>query len=267
MKNTLRTNTCMIALFALQLWDSTPLSAVYTLDDIDSESYQTHYNELPTVEDSDHQLQQRSVQFSQLVVDAERIVTKYEMEGNVGLRLIHSHFPVENGQLMVEELQSIKGIPSLVTYAQDFETAKEKQAFPASWIFSENHEKSPIVFETTTDPAVQAGIKLLKEKPEFMDEMGNLLRNTRFSSLLSIALLRKESLVAHEGEMYLEINETNPQKSIVQIWKNDQKPRETIQTSWVFKGANQQSGCLQVGHCFVNDYIHIRTQWHQHIGS
>jgi hypothetical protein len=200
----------------------------------------------------------------QFLVDAGQIVTKYEMEANVGLRLIHNHFPIEKGQIMVEELQSIKGIASLVTYAQEFEMAQSKKAIPASWIISEKPKEDPIVFEATTDPAVHAGIKLLQQKPEFMNEIGDLLRKNKFTSLLSVALLKKDSLVANDGEMYIEINEASPQKSVVQAWRADQKPTDAIRTSWSFNGP-QDGHCLAIGYCQPLFSQHLHLTYHQHM--
>lgn len=266
MKKTLRINTSILALLTLQLCASTPSSAIYKLDDIDPERYQTNYNKLSTVENSDHQLQERSAQFSQLLEDAEKIVNKYEMEGHVGFRLIHNHFLVGKGQLMVEESQSIKETPSLVTSAQDFDAVKTKKAVPASWIVSENPEESPIAFEMTTDPAARAGRKLLKKNPEFMKEMSDLLKDTKFNSLLSVALLKKDSIVAAEDEMYMEISEANPQRSIVQILKADQITKPTIRTSWSFKGPKQQA-CDSYIHCYPDGYSHNPQRAHIHIPS
>jgi hypothetical protein len=253
-----------LTLLVFQLWATTPLFAGnYSLDDIDQEKYQTSYNKLPSVEDSNSLLKERNAQFSQLLKDAEGIVVKYGMETHIGLRLIHSHFPAEKNHVMVEEYQTWEGKPSLVTYAQNLEEAKEKKALPASWIFSGNTQDDVQIFETSTDPAVHAGVRMLQEKPSFMDEMGDLLRTTQFNSLLSVALMKRDSFDLKEEELYLENNSSTLLKSIVQAWNPKENPISAFQTSWNFKGL--KGGCLKLHYCA--DWIpgHPKIEYHQHM--
>lgn len=263
MNNILSYKKSVALLLGLQLWSSTPIAAIYHLEDIDTSKYQIRYNNLPAVEDSDHQLSLRSAQFSKFLEDASEVVSRYEMEPYVGLRLIHRHFQVGKDQIMVEESQPFSGIPSLLTYAQDFEVAQYKGALPASWIVPSSQYESPYAFEASTDTAVRDGQRALEQSPEFIEEMAGLLRENQFADLLSIALLKRDSLPAKEGEMYLEINQEKPDLSVVQIWQQDQKPKATIRTSWSFKGPKQQ-GCLQVSGCLPIGDAHIYGTYHQH---
>src|SRR3990167_11429112 len=119
---------------------STALCGHFDLDDIDIATHKTHYNALPSVEENDALLK-ASPPFDSFLKEAEEIVTRYELESAVGLRLIHRHFALGENQVMTEGYETINEVPSLVTYAHKFEEAKEKGAVPASWIFSDSSQQ------------------------------------------------------------------------------------------------------------------------------
>jgi len=249
-----------VALLVLQVWSTSPLLANYNLDDINIEQHQSHYNKLPSVEDNDRLLKERSSQFFHVLQEAEKIVLKYELEEHVGFRLVHSHFPLGKNQVMVEQPEEFQGVSSLLTYAQDIDVAKENKAVPASWIFSADHNE---VFETSTDPSVHAGLKLLQEKPKFVEEMKDLLTKTQFNSLLSLALLKRESLIPKEDEIFMEVNSGELRKSIVQPWNTETNPVDSIRTSWSFKGPRQQN-CRPSWRC-VKDKDNRHISWFDHL--
>jgi len=264
MKNSRFIKYPVITFLALQLYSTMPLSANYSLDDIDSEQYQVHYNKLPSVENSDQLLKSRASQFSHVLQEAEKIVLKHEMEGYAGLRLIHSHFSVGKNQVMLEHPEKFEGVSSLITYAQDIDVAKEKKALPASWIFKGARPEERFVYETSTDPSVHAGVKLLQERPTFVEEIKDLLLATQFNSLLSLALLKRESLVAKEDDVFMELNSGELKKSIVQPWNVQTNPIDYFRTSWSFKGPKQQ-GCIKVSTCVKVLGKHAEIYIHKNI--
>lgn len=236
-----------------------PAYAHFSLDEVDKETYTQRYNMLPSVEDSNDSLK-LSPHFLGFLGKAEEVVTRYEFEPYVGLRLIHNHFPVDQNQLMVEEYQLIEGTPSLVTYAHDFDLASDKGAVPASWIFSTD-EFEPMVFETSTDFAVKTGVRHLQENYEFMEEMGPLLKKSSLSHILSVALLRRDSLNVGDQQIYMEINDGDSRKSVVQLWSvND--TNNAIRTTWSFKGPKQQD-CLGTSYCKKTSNGHIAANIHK----
>ncbi|OJW52298.1 MAG: hypothetical protein BGO67_10630 [Alphaproteobacteria bacterium 41-28] len=225
---------------------SPSLYAQYDFDDINLGSHRAHYNNLPSVEESDTALK-ASPQFESFLKEAEEVVTRYELESSIGLRLIHRHFTLGENQIMTENYDLVDQIPSLVTQGYSLEEAKEKKAIPASWIIS-NNSQEPLLFETSTDAVVKTGSLQLQKSPDFFDEMGKLLEEHQLNDLLSVAILKRDTLVAKEGQHYMEINSRNESRSIVQIWRDEEKPSNSIQTSWAFKGPKQQR-CWQYTWC------------------
>src|SRR5260221_13865802 len=125
---------------ALGITTSFQASANFELQDIDSIKHKQHYNNLSSVEESDAQLRE-SIQFTALLKDTEEIVTRYELEPFIGLRLIHRHFLLDDSQVMAEDYELVSQVPSLVTSALNIEEAIEVGATPSSWIFSSDSEE------------------------------------------------------------------------------------------------------------------------------
>lgn len=249
----------LLALSCLLLQSST-LYGHFDLDEIDVEKYSKCYNSLPEVEDN-HELLKKSPHFSSFLKEAEEVVIKHELEQYVGFRLIHKHFPVEKGQLMVEENLLVNSVPSLVTYAEDKNTVTLKKSLPSSWIFSGTESEELDVFETSTDSAVKQGVELLQQKKEFIQEIGSLVKKHEMNSLMSLALLRREKLFAKEDQIYVEISRSEEQKSIVQIFPSFEDKSDNIRTSWSFKGPKQQK-CYGVVVCRPGNDGHKSTSVH-----
>lgn len=239
-----------------------PLHAHFELGDFDLEKHVTHYNNLPSVENSDELLNKKD-QFPSFLKAAEEIVVRHELESIIGLRLIHSHFNLTENQIMSEELGEIEKIPSLITYAQEAKTAQQKGAVPASWIFTQNPSEV-LLFEASNDPGVKAGIARLQKSPEFFDEMHKLLINHNLVDLLSIAVVSRHNLVAANEQVFMEINDPS-EKSIVQVWDINEKTNDSIKTSWSFKGPIEHR-CIIETYCVPKpNNKHEKHRFHSHI--
>lgn len=264
-KNEKRKNKALLAFtFILHLPAVFPLHAQFELEDVNLERYRNYYNSLPSVEDNDAALK-ASPQFIPFLKNTEEIITRYELEYSVGLRLIHRHFTLSDNQVMSESYELVQGTPSLVTQAHSYEEAEEREAIPASWIFSNVKQEEPLLLEASTDSAVRSGSKQLQKSPEFFDEMSKLLQETQLNNLFSVAILRRDSLVAGEEQSYMEVNSHDTPKSVVQIWNDNNTLGNTIRTSWSFKGPRQQR-CWPILKCvWVPDYPEGRHRY-LHVG-
>lgn len=237
--------------------------ACSTLEEVNLNAYAQHYNHLPDVETANQELQS-SPYFHSFLKEAEEIVSRYDLESHVGLRLIHQHFPVGKNQVVTEEYQTVQGTPSLVSWAHNIEEAESQFALPASWIFSTPQE-APIMFEASTDLAVKVGNKMLQNNPEFFSEISKLLDENNLTKQLSVALLKRDSLIAKEEQMYVEAISDDGNRSILQLGAKKDQPENIIRTSWSFRGPKQQ-GCIVIqccqplpggGHLYLN--YHQRT--------
>ncbi len=223
-----------------------PSFAYFELQDVVLDKYNVHYNSLPSVEESDALLKM-SPRFDAFLNDAKETVTRYELESFIGLRLIHRHFLLGDSQVMAEGYELVSQAPSLVTYAHNIEDAIEVGATPSSWIFSSNPEEVRL-FESSTDYAIKSARSLLEKSPDFMDEMGKVLREHALYTLISVAVLKRDALVASEDQVYFEMNYPNPAKSVVQLW-DASEAIQSIRTSWSFKGPRQLK-CPQRWTCY-----------------
>ncbi|OJW52806.1 MAG: hypothetical protein BGO67_00545 [Alphaproteobacteria bacterium 41-28] len=239
---------------------------IFALEDFNATEYTRHYNSLPAVEDSNKELQV-STFFAPFLKEAESVVVQYELEPYIGLRLIHRHFPVEGNQLMAEEYQTYKEQPSLVTSAYEVDGALLKGMIPASWILAHGDGDEVTVFEASNDAAVHTGSKMIQKNPEFLDEMGKLLEDNNLNNILAVALLKRDALVASENQIYLEINDSEHDKSIVQLWDVSKQNKDAIVTSWSFKGPREQR-CIRESVCVPDDSRrsgHVIRQSHRNV--
>lgn len=253
-----------LSVFTLQVLVSASLFGYYTLDDFNGESYVTHYNNLPSVEENNTQLE-TSPSFNAFLKEAGEVVSQYDLNQFVGVRLIHRHFTLGTSQVMSEEYKIVDGIPSLVTESQRLDEARDNGALPASWILSA-HSSNPQMFEASNDSAVKAGSSELQKSPEFFEEMGSLLQRYSLNTLLSIALLKRDSLVLTEGQIYWELNDVKRKRSVVQAWKPNQDSVKSIRTSWTFNGPKDQWCPTSLECVYVPDeyggYSHIYVERH-----
>ena len=140
--------------FICALYFSTTISAgaYFNLEDFNSQEHVGQYNSLPAVE-SNNELLSEHPQFQPFLKEAGEIVTSHGLEADIGLRLIHRHYPLGENQVMAEKYEIVDGVPSLVTSPHDLTEARELETKPASWIFSKNAPHSASLFETSSDPA------------------------------------------------------------------------------------------------------------------
>ncbi len=203
-----------------------PCFAEMTLDDLNISEHTVHYNSLFSVGEADDALKGCSY-FPDFLTKAEEVVLSYGFEQHTGLRLMHRHFDLEPSQVMVEEFQEVDGIPSLVTSAIPVIEARLKNAVSSGWIFNSS---SIGIFEFSTDEAVRQGFRDIQTTPEFLEQMEKIIKDYNLENLMSVSLLRKDSLFAREGQYYQE--RTFPGKSVVQIHEGDWG--ESTRTSWSF---------------------------------
>lgn len=228
------------------------LSNNFSISRINKSSYAFHYNRLPSVKEADEAIKSSSC-FQELLEKVANITKRYNCESYVGLRLIHKHFQIEEGQIMVENFQEIEGTSSLVTQPQAWEEALNTKALPSSWIFSETGDVH--TFETSTDPAVKNGVEFIENNPEMMDEINKELQTHKLNKLLAVALLKRDSLKTNDDQMYLEKEYLDQNKTILQVGnRNDSQAMQAINTSWSFKDSKGdkpyirvQTGCSDKG--------------------
>ncbi|AIL13516.1 hypothetical protein IM40_08520 [Candidatus Paracaedimonas acanthamoebae] len=97
------------------------------------------------------------------------------------------------------------------------------------------------LFETKTDSVVKTVNLRLQKHPEFFNEIGQLLKDYQLNNLLSIAVLKQNSLVAEEEQNYMEVSSEKENRSIIQLLKRENTPQNSIRISWSFKSSKQHT--------------------------
>jgi seryl-tRNA synthetase len=79
-----------------------------------------------------------------------------------------------------------------------------QEALPTGWIFSSSNTVKPSLFEASTDRAVRSAINKFSSEPEFMQEMGDMIRQHQFDKVELVQIVHPEqsyealeSLVSH----------------------------------------------------------------------
>mmetsp|Transcript_71439 Transcript_71439/g.83105 ORF Transcript_71439/g.83105 Transcript_71439/m.83105 type:complete len:242 (+) Transcript_71439:24-749(+) len=216
--------------------------------------YDSYHNSLPSVEEAEKELI-ASAAMEDFLEASKKIIVKHQLEKAVGLRLIHKHFSVEAGEIMMEEFLVHGEEPALVTHPVDTEKAKSAGALPASWILSENGNFE--VFETSTDPAIKRNIDLINR--EFLKEMGELLRERKMFGMLALAILRRDALGVSSGQAYLE--KTYPKQSIVKLRERSELSKH-IRTSWSFSSEVDTLACEPDAFCDRSGDTHKQIDFH-----
>lgn len=206
-------------------------AGVFSIDDVDLKFHVSHYNALPSVEQADEKLQSKSA-FQDFLLKTKRIIVSHGLENIIGLRLIHRHFNLNQEQVMVENFEMHKGIPSLITTAHHIADAHKKGAVPSSWILSGSH---PVVFEFSTDQAVRSGIEKMLAAPKFLPEIMGALLEDGFQDLLAVSISTRDSLVVEGEKVYLERNFGGPAASVVQA-SLPTSDTGALVTGWGFNG-------------------------------
>jgi len=183
------------------------------------------------VEVADANLQTQP-QFHDFLSCAGKVIGSYNFSDHTGLQLVHRHFDLEPDSVIVQQFGTYEGTPSLIASALPLADALAKGAVPSGWIFSGS---SPQIFEFSTDEAVKANLRDIKSTPEFLEKMESILKSFHLERLLSVSLLKRESLVTQEKEVYQESTYNNV-GSVVQVMNANNVKPAYIRTSWSFRG-------------------------------
>jgi len=211
-----------------------PAFGVFLIDEVDPEFHATHYNSLDPIEKADADLKSE-VSFNSFLGKVGEIVTAYKLEDYVGVRLIHRHFSLNPGQVMVENFEKVKDVSSLVTTPHDISLAREKGAVPSAWIFLDSQLA---VFEFSTDPAVKVGLKKVKDSQGFLGDIRKVIKEFDLQDLISIGVIAKQSLIAEGDQIYWERNYYGSNlRSVVQLVNPsfyEEKGKTPYYTAWKF---------------------------------
>jgi hypothetical protein len=145
------------------------------------------YNDLPSVEMSNTGLL-NSGKSDNFLAEARSLIANYDSIDFLGVRLVHKHNTLVDGDIMLEEFKYDEGEPMFVTSNKHITTAG---GIPASWIITSDGLR---VFEYSTDVAAFSAFQYLDEHSEPLRMLRNTIQKYALESYFAPSILKLESL-------------------------------------------------------------------------
>lgn len=193
------------------------------------------YNDLPSVEIADVNLS-RSGALDAFLAEASKATASYDSIDFLGVRLLHNHNKLVDGEIMLEEFTYDQGEPAFITSNKSATTLK--RSIPASWIKTSDGFR---VFEYSTDEAVFSGFQYLAEHPNVLRILEELLQKYHLEPYLAPSITKLDSLTNFDSTQHLleksrviiKKDGTEIHENIVKaVSDNVYSQMDVIRTSW-----------------------------------
>lgn len=206
------------------------------------------YAQLPSVEQAHRSIHQRWDRFESFAQDASRALSGSGIEHDIGVCLLHRHFAMGPGELMVEEFKHVDEGRALVTCPRS--RPKDLSIAPSRWALATGD--SPLAFaplEFSSDPAVARICRRLEHRPAVIESLGALLRQHGLDDVLGLAILRRDGLWAGRHEIYVE--DTHQDASVVTVRHHSEvNDASLVGTGWMLKAGTATANVA----CFIYCY-------------
>ena len=220
------------------------------------------YNNLPDVEENHFFLQEKgNLKQCLKSLTKELDILCPHLSSALGVRLIHKHFTVKEGEEVVEYTNNENHFVTKSFYSPS-------NAFPASWIITSD---KLLVFEKSLDSQVKKIYKEITMHPEILEKMITVIKNFQLETLLAPSIQKRKNYypVHSHKKIYMlestEISEeTNSMYNILKFCslQDYQAISYKIRTSWTLKGSIQH-GCTYRHVCQPGMYGHARSLCHR----
>ena len=121
------------------------------------------------------------------LTDVSDQIAGYDAVNFLGVRLIHQHNPLADGEIMLEEFKYDEGDPAFITSNRSADT---KGSIPASWLMTPSGLR---VFEYSTDATALSGFEYLTEHPETLRIVTSTLQKYALESYLAPSVVMLDS--------------------------------------------------------------------------
>lgn len=223
------------------------------------------YNGLPSVEEANEGLLSLG-KTDDFLAEAGSLIAAYDSVNFLGVRLIHQHNTLADGEIMLEEFKSDEGQPAIITSNKSVET---EGSIPASWLITSSGLKA---FEYSTDAASLAGFHYLNEHPEALRIVTSTLQKYALESYLAPSVLMLDALKYFEPSDHLvetsrtvERDGREIHENVVKGVSNDVYSKlQVAQTSWLFTDASGTASlrCIRIRSCPLGVHTtHTRLTW------
>ncbi len=205
------------------------------------------YAQLPPVEQANHALGRRWNRFESFAKDASRALNGSGVEHDIGVCLLHRHFAVDPGELMVEDFKQVDEGRAPVTSPQ----ARRQDAAiaPSRWVFVAGDSPAFFPLEFSSDPAVARVCSRLATRPAVIESLGTLLGRHELDDILGLAVLRRDGLWAGRDEIYVE--DTHRDASVVTVQPQSGVDfASLVSTGWMLTSGTATANAA----CFIYCY-------------
>lgn len=193
------------------------------------------YNGLPSVETANDGLLSLG-KTDDFLTEVSGLIAGYDSVNFLGVRLIHQHNTLSDGEIMLEEFKYDEGEPAIITSNRSIDT---EGSIPASWLITPSGLKT---FEYSTDVASITGFQYLTEHPEILRIVKSTLQKYALESYLAPSVLMLDAFRYFEPSDHLVEKSRTVTRESREIHENVVKgvpngvfsKLQTIQTSWKF---------------------------------
>jgi hypothetical protein len=205
------------------------------------------YAQLPSVEQAHRALQQRWARFESFAQDASRALSGSGIEHDIGVCLLHRHFAIGPGELMVEEFKQVDEGRALVTAPQPL--PQNQAVAPSRWAWVASDAPAFVPLEFSSDPAVARICRRLATRPAVLACLGTLLKQHGLDDILGLSVLRRDGLWAGRHQIYVE--DTRQDASVVTVRDHREvNDVSLVGTGWMLKAGTTTANVA----CFIYCY-------------
>jgi hypothetical protein len=210
------------------------------------------YNGLPSVEAANAGLLSLG-KTDDFLTEVSDLIAGYDSVNFLGVRLIHQHNTLADGEIMLEEFKYDEGEPAIITSNKSADT---EGSIPASWLITPSGLRA---FEYSTDVSSLAGFQYLNEHPETLRIVTSTLQKYGLEPYLAPSILMLEAFRYFEPSDHLVETSRIVEKGGREIHENVVKgvpsdafsALDVIKTSWGINQEAKELGCVVRTWCSV----------------
>jgi hypothetical protein len=193
-------------------------------------NYAETYNALDGVEDANAQLSERG-SLTTFLADFELLAMAHGVTDEFGAFLLHRHFDVNDGQMILERPEvSEDGEHALVAAPRPNQST---DSLPTRWMLTSSEgERNFVPIEFSTDTGAVTGAAQLVDAPSFVDEFATLITDHGLDDLLGLCVVSREHLEPADEESWW-VEESTHESSVVVVRPRSDARADDIETVWI----------------------------------
>jgi hypothetical protein len=256
--------TTVVETYPLDSYSSQFISCASSLDYSEklSEFSTTTYNNLPSVEDSNSSLL-KTGKMADFLDSARLAISEYDSINFLGVRLIHKHNTLLDGEIMNEIYSDSEPTPTIITSNR----MTMKKSVPASWLITSNGFE---VFEYSTDIVPIGAFQYLSEHQQALDTIASIVKSFGYESYLAPSVIARDcfkdfdedSRLLERSRSLRVVDREIHENVVTGVCSESYLKMDTIQTSWSIQPVGKEVGCYKVSGCLNEGGVHKRCSSH-----